>query len=222
MVALSNKNFAARAEFLHEIAQHSIGTIEGNRCLMIGSGTGHNTRIFGREFDQVDALDIVPRDFPSIVDNALVADGTALPYDSDTFDLCVAISVVEHILPPSNRENLIKEMIRCTAPGGHVFFQIPNKWFPIELHTGLPVIHWLPGGKRLAINQGYTTLKQVHIPSRQTLETWVRDAGADVIESRGIVYPAEAIPKYTETYELLKSIGMFNVFPFGYVVAAKV
>ena len=26
-----------------------------------------------------------------------------------------------------------------------VFLTTPNRWFPIEVHTALPLIHWLPG-----------------------------------------------------------------------------
>lgn len=189
---------------------------------MIGSGTGHNTIEFGQKFEEVHALDIVPRNFPAIVDHSLIADGTQLPYDDDTFDLSVAVSVVEHILPPSNRKQLVNEMVRCTAPGGNVFFQIPNGRFPLELHTGLPFIHWLPFGKDIAIRMGYKTLEQVHIPSRSTLEKWVRDAGAEIIDSRSITYPSDAIPKYQSIYNLFNSIGMFRLFPFGHVVVGQV
>ena len=28
--------------------------------------------------------------------------------------------------------------------GGRVFLTTPNRWFPIEVHTRLPLVHWLP------------------------------------------------------------------------------
>ena len=31
---------------------------------------------------------------------------------------------------------------RCA--GGRVFLTTPNRWFPIEVHTRLPLVHWLP------------------------------------------------------------------------------
>lgn len=222
MVALSDENFTARAEHLREIAESTIGELSGERCLMVGSGTGHNTVVFGRSYDEVHALDVVERDFPEIVDDAILADGTRLPYDDGVFDLTCAISVVEHVLPPANRHVLIEEMARCTKPGGHVFLQIPNGRFPLELHTGLPLIHWLPGGKELAIRKGYTTLKQVHIPSRRTLTEWVEDAGAEILVSRGFTYPSDTIPKYHALYDALKTIGVFRLFPFGNVVIAEI
>lgn len=222
MVALSEQNIAARAQFLRSIAEEQMGEVGGERCLMIGSGTGRNTTEFGRDFDEVHALDIVARDFPNVVDHALLADGTRLPYDDGVFDLTAAISVIEHVLPPSNRKKLVEEMVRCTSSDGYVFFQIPNGRFPLELHTGLPLIHWIPGGKDLAIRMGHTTLKQVHIPSRRQLEGWVKEAGGRIVESRGITYPPEAIPGYQSAYKLLKSSGAFRLFPFGHVVIAQV
>lgn len=222
MVALSEQNIAARARFLRSIAEGQMGEVSGDRCLMIGSGSGRNTTEFGRDFNEVHALDVVPRDFPDIVDHALLADGTRLPYDDGVFDLTAAISVIEHVLPPSNRKNLVEEMVRCTSSGGYVFFQIPNGRFPLEIHTGLPLIHWIPGGKELAIRMGHTTLEQVHIPSRGQLEKWVQEAGGRVVESRGITYPKEAIPGYESAYEILESTGIFRLFPFGHVVIAQV
>ncbi|WP_418285018.1 class I SAM-dependent methyltransferase [Halorubrum sp. DTA46] len=222
MVALTERNFTARAKYLYDIAQRSVGPLSGDRCLMIGAGSGHNTEIFGEGYEEVHALDIGPQDYPNIVDHSLIADGTQLPYEDDSFELCAAISVVEHVLPPANRDRLVNEMVRCTKPGGTVFLQVPNGQFPLELHTGLPFIHWLPGGKQLAIRRGHTTLKQVHIPSRSQLEKWVRDAGAEIITSKGITYPKEAIPKYHSAYEILKNFGAFRLFPFGYVIVGRV
>ena len=30
--------------------------------------------------------------------------------------------------------------------GRRVFVTTPNRWFPVELHTRLPLVHWLPDG----------------------------------------------------------------------------
>ena len=30
--------------------------------------------------------------------------------------------------------------------GHRVFLTTPNRWFPIEVHTRLPLVHWLPKG----------------------------------------------------------------------------
>lgn len=222
MVALSERNLEARARFLRESAEDSIGELGGDRCLVIGAGSGYNTNEFGRHFEEVDALEIYPREFPEVVDHPILADGTRLPYEDNSFDFTVAISVVEHVVPPINRKKLVEEAVRCTKSGGYVFFQIPNGRFPIELHTGLPLLHWIPGMKKVAIELGHTTLKQVHIPSRKKLARWVRDAGADVITSRSFAYPSDAIPKYNQLYERLDELGVFRLFPFGHIVIGRV
>ena len=30
--------------------------------------------------------------------------------------------------------------------GKRVFLTTPNRWFPVEVHTRLPLVHWLPSG----------------------------------------------------------------------------
>src|SRR5262249_23126438 len=32
----------------------------------------------------------------------------------------------------------------CRVARSWVFLTTPNKWFPVEFHTVLPVVHWLP------------------------------------------------------------------------------
>lgn len=52
-----------------------------------------------------------------------LADGTALNYPSDSFDLVYSISVVEHIY--QGYIKAIQEMIRVTKPGGLVYVSFP-------------------------------------------------------------------------------------------------
>ena len=68
-----------------------------------------------------------------------------LPWADDTFDLVLAIGVVEH-LPARNRRAQVDEYYRVLAPGGHVaVLDTPNRWFPLETHSvGLPLVQWLP------------------------------------------------------------------------------
>ncbi len=37
-------------------------------------------------------------------------------------------------------------MAEALRVGRRVFLTTPNRWFPIEVHTRLPVVHWLPQG----------------------------------------------------------------------------
>jgi SAM-dependent methyltransferase len=68
----------------------------------------------------------------------------ALPYTDRSFDLVLAIGVVEH-LPAAGRAAHVDEWYRVLAPGGHIaVLDTPNRAFPLETHSvGLPLVQWL-------------------------------------------------------------------------------
>ena len=70
-----------------------------------------------------------------------------LPWADGTFDVVLAIGVVEH-LPARHRRTQVDEYYRVLAPGGHIaILDTPNRWFPYESHSvGLPLVQWLPPG----------------------------------------------------------------------------
>jgi SAM-dependent methyltransferase len=72
-------------------------------------------------------------------------DTRGLPYADASFDLVLAVGVIEH-LPARNRRAQVDEYYRLVAPGGHVaILDTPNRAFPIETHSvGLPLVQWLP------------------------------------------------------------------------------
>jgi hypothetical protein len=57
-------------------------------------------------------------------------------------------AVWEHVGPRDNQLLFLQECIRVARR--YVFITTPNRWHPLELHTGLPFFHWLP--KRLCRN----------------------------------------------------------------------
>lgn len=70
------------------------------------------------------------------------ADGCALPFADGAFDFVHSSAVLEHV---GNREmqlRLLIELRRVARRG--VFFTTPNRWFPVEFHSVLPLLHWLP------------------------------------------------------------------------------
>lgn len=71
----------------------------------------------------------------------LEADLRAIPVPTGYFDYGICNAVVEHAGTAGQQAALVAEVCRvCRC----VLFTTPNKWFPIELHTWLPVLHWLP------------------------------------------------------------------------------
>jgi ubiquinone/menaquinone biosynthesis C-methylase UbiE len=70
------------------------------------------------------------------------ADGRSLPFADDSFDYVHASAVLEHVGSASQQLSFIAEVRRVARKG--VFLTTPNRWYPIEFHTILPIVHWLP------------------------------------------------------------------------------
>jgi len=71
------------------------------------------------------------------------ADGTALPFDDGAFDVYFSNAVIEHVGDAERQRAFVAEALRVSR---RVFLTTPNRWFPIEVHTRLPLVHWLPDG----------------------------------------------------------------------------
>lgn len=72
----------------------------------------------------------------------IMASGLALPFRDQSFDYVHSSAVIEHVGSFANQTRLIHECARVARKGFCI--TTPNRWFPIEFHTGLPLIHWLP------------------------------------------------------------------------------
>ncbi len=70
------------------------------------------------------------------------ADGCRLPFANQSFDFVHSSAVVEHVGDRNRQAQLLAELWRVARRG--VFVTTPNRWFPVEVHTMLPLLHWLP------------------------------------------------------------------------------
>jgi SAM-dependent methyltransferase len=68
-------------------------------------------------------------------------DACALPFEDGTFDVVHSNAVIEHVGGRARQEAFVREALRV---GRRVFVTTPNRWFPVEVHTALPFVHWLP------------------------------------------------------------------------------
>jgi len=74
------------------------------------------------------------------------ADGRELPFADGEFDRGFSNAVVEHVAGGRDGQRLfVHELCRVAR---RVFVTTPNRWFPLEVHTLLPFVHWLPPGPR--------------------------------------------------------------------------
>jgi hypothetical protein len=82
----------------------------------------------------------------------LKADGRILPFADDSFDVVHSSAVLEHVGSRENQIKFVRELTRVARRA--VFLTTPNRWFPIEVHTVLPLVHWLPAPWFRAILRG--------------------------------------------------------------------
>jgi hypothetical protein len=89
-------------------------------------------------------LDRFTAAFPLV--HAVRADGRELPFADGTFELGFSNAVVEHVAGGRDgQRRFVHELCRVAR---RVFVTTPNRWFPLEVHTLLPLVHWLPEGAR--------------------------------------------------------------------------
>ena len=69
-------------------------------------------------------------------------DGCHLPFADDSFDLVFSSAVWEHVGNRANQEIFLSECFRVARR--YVLITTPNRWHPIEFHTAMPLLHWLP------------------------------------------------------------------------------
>lgn len=75
------------------------------------------------------------------VNHVQIASGKALPFEDNSFDIVYSNAVLEHVGSRANQKFFLEEMCRV-AP--RRFLAVPNRGFPIEHHTCLPFLHYLP------------------------------------------------------------------------------
>lgn len=121
------------------------------RLLEVGAGSGGISAYFAnhpsRRFD-VDAVDVV--DNRQVMEGfrfALVQ-GTALPFDDESFDIVVSNHVIEHVGDDAEQDRHLFEMHRVMRPGAVGYFAMPSRWMLIEPHFKLALLSWWPEGWR--------------------------------------------------------------------------
>ncbi len=72
---------------------------------------------------------------------AIKYDGERFPFKDKSFDICWSNAVIEHVGDRKKQLYFLKELKRVAKK---VFLTTPNKYFPIEVHTRIPLLHYLP------------------------------------------------------------------------------
>ncbi len=93
----------------------------------------------------------------------VAGDGRCLPFTTNAFAVAVSNAVIEHVGPPARQRAFVADLLRV-AP--RVFLATPNRWFPVDTHTLIPLAHYLPPRPRFSV---YRSLGRSYWASIDTL-----------------------------------------------------
>jgi SAM-dependent methyltransferase len=136
--------------------------------------------------ERITAVSDVPlpnfaRAFPEV--RCVTASGTELPFEDDAFDVAFSNAVIEHVRGHDEQRRFVAELCRV-AP--RVFLSTPNRWFPVETHTLVPLVHWL---RRPAADRTMRALRRANwdqvelLGKRELLELFPPQMSARVLDA---------------------------------------
>ncbi len=70
----------------------------------------------------------------------LQTDGRALPFTENEFSIVYSNAVIEHVGNDTDQVRFLEELYRVSTRG---YITTPNRLFPIEVHTRIPLLHIL-------------------------------------------------------------------------------
>ena len=120
---------------------------------------------------------ILSQKYPHIKE-FVIGNAIKMNFQNDTFDIVHTNATIEHVGSYQNQISLIRETLRVSKK--HVFIQTPNRFYPIDFHTTLPLIHWLPKNihrkilKILGLNF-YASEKNLNLLSEKNLKNMCKE-----------------------------------------------
>lgn len=92
------------------------------------------------------------------------ADGRFLPFRDRSFDIVFSNSVIEHVGSEAAQRRFADEVARV---GRSYWVQTPNRKFPVEMHTMLPLIHFLPKSLQKTVVEKFTVWELLTRPKEE-------------------------------------------------------
>ncbi|MDR0769177.1 MAG: class I SAM-dependent methyltransferase [Dysgonamonadaceae bacterium] len=109
--------------------------------------------------------------------SVVLYDGKIFPFANKSFDIGWSNAVIEHVGGRERQLLFVKELCRVCKK---VYFTTPNRYFPFEVHTRYPLIHWLPKkifDKILSMTSSkWVTGDYMNLLSRKSLENILHKA----------------------------------------------
>jgi SAM-dependent methyltransferase len=115
--------------------------------------------------------------YPNI--RSVVADGRRLPFQDESFDIGYSNAVIEHVGKEEDQIAFVRELYRTTKRS---YLTTPNRFFPIEVHTRVPLLHLILSKKNFDrflnwIGKSWATGDYMHLLSEKNLRCILEKAG---------------------------------------------
>jgi hypothetical protein len=101
---------------------------------LVERGLAEHARVVGLVYPEVDS--------PVLGLPTVRGDARGLPFADKSFDYVISNAVIEHVGGAGPAAAMLGEADRVARRGW--IHSTPNRRFPMETHTGVPVLHWLP------------------------------------------------------------------------------
>lgn len=142
----------------------------------------------------IEPLGDAPLRYPDIT--LVRYDGERIPFDDDAFDVVWSNAVLEHVGDFAAQVRFLAELDRI---GRRHFVTTPNRWFPVEVHTKFPLVHWLPQAAFdrivLALGKPAATGDHLRLMSARTYRRALDEAGvtAELVGNRVAGMPMDFV-----------------------------
>lgn len=115
---------------------------------------------------------------------AVTSDGTRLPFEDNSFDIACSNAVIEHVGSFEKQVAFLSELYRVGTRG---YITTPNRLFPVEVHTRIPLLHILlskQGFDRVAtlLGKGWAAGDYMHLLSGNDIRRIAAEAGIEHYE----------------------------------------
>ncbi|MCX8082199.1 MAG: class I SAM-dependent methyltransferase [bacterium] len=124
--------------------------------------------------------------------------GINFPFENKVFDIGWSNAVLEHVGDRDAQMYFLREINRVCRS---FFITTPNKFFPVEVHTKIPLFHFLLPKKWFDIllrimGKEWATGTYMRLCSRKELEEMLKEAGiidCKIIENRLFIFTIDFI-----------------------------
>jgi SAM-dependent methyltransferase len=122
-----------------------------------------------------------------------VRSGEPLPFRDREFDIVFSNAVIEHVGGRAAQAAFLREIARVARA---FFVTTPNRWFPVEHHTAVPLLHYLPPRLHRAVL------------ARTKFHYWASEDTLNILSARTLA--ALCPPGWTTEIRRVRTLGVIS------------